>query len=117
MPETYKGGCHCGAVQYELTTELNGAMECNCSICAKRGALWAFAKPEQVTMLKGDAVLSDYQFGKKRIHHLFCDNCGVGSFSRGTGPNGNVSYAINVRCLEGVDPSKLKITPFDGKSM
>jgi hypothetical protein len=117
LPETYKGGCHCGAVQYEFTTELDGAMECNCSICAKRGALWAFAKPEQVTMIKGDAVLSDYQFGKKRIHHLFCDNCGVGSFSRGTGPDGNVSYAINVRCLEGVDPSKLKITPFDGKSM
>lgn len=117
MPETYKGGCHCGAVRYEFTADLSGAMECNCSICAKRGALWAFAKPEQVKLLKGDTVLSDYQFGQKRIHHLFCDNCGVGSYSRGTGPDGNVSYAINVRCLEGVDPSKLTITPFDGKSM
>ena len=48
---------------------------------------------------------------------LFCENCGVGSFSRGTGPDGSVSYAINVRCLDGVDPSKLTITPFDGKSM
>ena len=83
MPETYRGGCHCGAVQYEFTTDLSGAMECNCSICAKRGALWAFAKPDQVKIVKGDTVLSDYQFGKKRIHHLFCENCGVGSFSTG----------------------------------
>ncbi|MEW6452280.1 MAG: GFA family protein [Pseudomonadota bacterium] len=119
MPDqkTYSGGCHCGAVQYELTTELTGAMECNCSICAKRGALWAFAKPEQMRLLKGENTLADYQFGKKRIHHLFCENCGVSSFSRGTGPDGSLTYAINVRCLEGVDPSALKITPFDGKSM
>ena len=46
MPETYRGGCHCGAVQYELTADLSGAMECNCSICAKRGALWS--KVQQV---------------------------------------------------------------------
>jgi hypothetical protein len=117
MTQTYKGGCHCGAVQYELTADLAGAMECNCSICAKRGALWAFAKPDQIKILKGEDAVSDYQFGKKRIHHLFCRTCGVGSFSRGNGPDGSLSYAVNVRCLEGVDPSELKITPFDGKSM
>ena len=117
MPDTYQGGCHCGAVQYELTTELTGAMECNCSICAKRGALWAFAKPEQVKILKGDAALSDYQFGKKTLHHLFCGQCGVGAFSRGKNPKGDEMVAVNVRCLDDVDIAALTPTPFDGRSL
>jgi hypothetical protein len=43
--------------------------------------------------------------------------CGVGSFSRGTAPNGSDMVAINVRCLDGVDVSTLTLTPFDGKSL
>jgi hypothetical protein len=35
----YAGGCHCGRVRYEVTTELTNVIACNCSICTKRGAL------------------------------------------------------------------------------
>ena len=31
---------------------------------------------------KGQEALSDYQFGRKNIHHLFCKHCGVKSFGR-----------------------------------
>ena len=115
--KTYTGGCHCGRVRYRIEAALTQAADCNCSICAKRGALWAFVKAPQFELLKGADALTDYQFGKKRIHHLFCESCGVGSFSRGLAPNGDETYAVNVRCLEGVEPSALKITPFDGKSL
>jgi hypothetical protein len=30
--------------------------------------------------------------------------------------NGNEMAAMNVRCLEGVEPSTLKIVPHDGRS-
>ena len=43
--------------------------------------------PEKFALRAGEEVLVDYQFGKKTIHHLFCPQCGVGSFSRGTGPD------------------------------
>ena len=41
MPEmrTYGGGCHCGRVRYEVATSLEPVIDCNCSICQKRGAL------------------------------------------------------------------------------
>jgi hypothetical protein len=39
---------------------------------------------------------------------------GVRSFGHGQGPGGPM-YAINVRCLDGVDIASLKITPVDGK--
>jgi hypothetical protein len=111
------GGCHCGRVRYEATTDLGHVAECNCSICAKRGALWTFVAAPRFKLLKGEDALTDYQFAKKRIHHLFCTACGVGSFSQGQAPNGEETYAVNVRCLDEVDLAALKPVPFDGKSL
>jgi hypothetical protein len=34
---TYTGGCHCGAVRFEVDVEEHRAVECNCSICTKKG--------------------------------------------------------------------------------
>jgi hypothetical protein len=98
-------------------TDLALVADCNCSICTKRGALWAFVTAPQFKLIQGDGSLSDYQFGKKKIHHLFCTNCGIGSFSRGIAPNGDDTVAINVRCLDDVDVAALKLKPFDGKSL
>ena len=119
MPDakTYQGGCHCGRVRYRATSDLAQVVDCNCSICIKRGAAWAFVKAPQFKLLQGDDALTDYQFGKKKIHHLFCQSCGVGSFSRGLAPNGEETFAINVNCLDDVDVAALKLTPFDGKSL
>jgi hypothetical protein len=119
MPEnkTYHGGCHCGRVRYEVTTDLAQVVDCNCSICMKRGAHWAFAGAPQFKLLQGEDALTDYQFGKKKLHHLFCQSCGIGSFSRGLAPDGTETFAINVNCLDDVDVSSLKMTPFDGKSL
>lgn len=118
MPEakTYNGGCHCGRVRYEASSDLAQVIDCNCSICMKRGAHWAFVKAPQFKLLKGEDALTDYQFGKKKLHHPFCQSCGVGSFSRGLAPNGDETVAINVSCLDGVDVATLKLTPFDGKN-
>lgn len=119
MPDarTYNGGCHCGRVRYEVSSDLAMVAACNCSICTKRGALWAFANKSQFKLSKGADALTDYQFGKKKIHHLFCASCGVGSFSEGVAPNGDETVAINVRCLDDVDVSTLQTKPFDGKSL
>ena len=117
--QTYKGGCHCGKVSYEVKTDLENAriISCNCSICSKKGHLLTFVPAEQFRLLSGEGELTDYQFKTKNIHHLFCPVCGVSSFGRGTGRDGKSMASINVRCLEGVEIDKLKVTPFDGRSM
>jgi hypothetical protein len=120
MPEkqTYNGSCHCGRVRYEVTTDLAKVMACNCSICSRAGYLLTFVQPEQFKLHSGEDALSDYQFAKKHIHHQFCSTCGVRSFATGTAPGGaGKMFAINVRCLEGVDVGTLKPTAFDGKSL
>src|SRR4051794_9312554 len=113
---TYEGGCHCGRVRYEVTADVSKVIECNCSICSKKGHLLAFVPEDRFTLKAGDG-LGDYQFNKDIIHHLFCPTCGVQSFARGKGPDGKPMVAVNVRCLEGVDVKKLAVTPFDGRSL
>lgn len=114
---TYTGGCHCGEVRFEVQAQLAPIISCNCSICAKTGSLLAFAPVDAFKLLQGEGALSDYQFNKKRVHHLFCKTCGIRSFGRGKAPDGSEMVAINVRCLEGVDVSTLELTHFDGKGL
>ena len=33
---TYKGGCHCGRVAFEVEGDLGQIIECNCSHCSKK---------------------------------------------------------------------------------
>lgn len=115
--KTYTGGCHCGRVRYEVTTDPGQAVACNCSKCAKHGLWLTFVKPKNFRLHCGLDALADYQFNKHVIHHVFCRNCGVESFARGTGPDGKDMFAINVRCLDGVDIATLSPKPFDGRSL
>ena len=115
-PTTHAGGCHCGRVRYRATLSLGNVIECNCSICTKKGHLLTFVPAEQFELESGEGELTDYQFNKSVIHHLFCKVCGIESFARGMGPDGKAKVAINVRCLDDVDLGALERTPFDGKS-
>jgi hypothetical protein len=111
------GGCHCGKVRYEAETDLAKVMQCNCSICSKKGLLVSFVAPDKFKLVSGDSDLRDYQFNKHVIHHLACDTCGVESFARGTGPGGTEMIALNVRCLDDIDVAALTTTPFDGRKL
>ena len=119
MPELEKrrGGCHCGQVRYEVETDLGRVMACNCSLCQKRGYLLTFVPRAQFTLLSGADDLTDYQFNKKIIHHVFCRHCGVASFAHGQVPNGPDMVAVNVRCLDDVDLAEITPVPVDGKSL
>ena len=115
--QTYKGSCHCGKVSYEVKTDLGQVISCNCSICSKKGHLLTFVPPDQFRLLAGkEEALTDYQFNNHVIHHLFCPSCGIQSFARGKKRDGTAMMAINVRCLDGVEIDKLKITAVDGRS-
>ena len=76
--KNYTGGCHCGQVRFDVTTDLSIVTQCNCSICQKRGALWTFVTSENFALRAGDDDLRDYQFGKRTIHHYSVRNAGWG---------------------------------------
>jgi hypothetical protein len=114
---TWVGSCHCGAVRFEVTMPApQKAFACNCSICARAGWLLAFVEPAAFRLIAGEDALADYQFGKRRIHHSFCRTCGVRPFSRGRDEAGKVGVAVNLRCVQGLNPTTLPVETFDGAS-
>lgn len=113
----YKGSCHCGKVAFEVEGELQGAMECNCSICSRKGALMWFVPRTQLKLLTPEDALATYTFNKHTIKHQFCSTCGIHPYGEGVDPKGNAMAAINIRCLESVDIGSLPVQHFDGRSI
>ena len=118
MPTTaLHGGCHCGAVRYTVDLDPKAeALSCNCSMCGRSGTLLQFVPTEKFKLDKGESNLTDYQFNKHVIHHLFCKTCGIKPFARGKGPKGD-TVAINVRTLDDADAFHIPFKTFDGKKI
>jgi hypothetical protein len=114
--KTYKGSCHCGKVKFEVQSELKPTIDCNCSMCKRKGTILTFVSPESFKLISGEDSLTHYHFNKHVIDHTFCKVCGVTSFASGKDPKGNFMNAVNVRCLEDVDLNSLEIVHVDGKS-
>jgi len=113
----YKGSCHCGRTAFEVEGELAGVMDCNCSICSRKGSLLWFVPRDKLRLLTPEANLATYTFNKHVIRHRFCPTCGIHPFGKGADPAGNRVAAINVRCLEGVELASLPVKHFDGRSL
>lgn len=114
---SYTGGCHCGRISFDVDGEIDQVIECNCSICSKRGYLLWFVPRSSLHLGMPEADASVYTFNQHRIRHHFCPTCGVAPFGLGADGKGNEMAAMNVRCLRDVDPATLKTVPFDGRSL
>ena len=109
---THHGGCHCGAVSFEVDAPARLAVsDCNCSICRLSGYLHLIVPRERFRLLKGADSLTEYTFNTGTARHLFCRHCGVKSFYvPRSNPDG---YSVNARCLERATIEHLDIEPFD----
>lgn len=113
---TYQGSCHCGRIAFTLQGEVAEVIDCNCSMCRRKGALLAAFPREALALSTPEADMATYRFNRHLIEHHFCPACGIAPFSEGKGQDGTAMTMVNVRCLDGVDLSTLKVTAFDGAS-
>ena len=108
MATIHKGSCHCGAVEFEVSTEqdLGDLRRCNCSLCKRKGAIMAFAPLSALTVTRGADQLSLYQWNTQTAKHYFCSVCGIYTHhQRRMDPN---QYGFNVACIDGIDPLSLE---------
>ena len=110
----YEGSCHCGRIAFTVEGEVDEVIDCNCSMCRRKGALLAAFPRAALTLKTPESALATYRFNRHLIDHHFCPVCGVSPFSEGKGQDGEAMTMVNVRCLPGVDLEKLKVTAFDG---
>ena len=109
--EKHQGSCHCGEVVFEvnLPNGLVNPRRCDCSMCRRRGAIVASVPLEKLKIIKGEALLSVYQFNTMTAKHYFCSKCGIYTHhQRRSNPN---EYGFNIACLEGVNPFELRDVP------
>ena len=106
----YSGGCHCGRVKFKVRAELARATYCNCAMCSKKGFIHLIVEPCQFELLTGVDALVSYRFNTGVAEHKFCGQCGIHPFYTPRSDPHKVD--VNVRCLDGVDLSKLD---FDAK--
>jgi hypothetical protein len=108
------GGCHCGAVRYEvLAPDAIEAEECTCSICRMTGYLHLEVEKERFRLVQGTDKLTAYSFNTGAAKHLFCSICGIKSFYvPRSKPDG---FSVNVRCLDDGAVRVTRITLFDGE--
>ena len=112
---TYRGGCHCGRVRFEVDAPLRPeVLDCNCSMCSKTGYLHLIATKAHFRLLAGQEVLTTYTFNTGTAKHLFCSVCGIKSFYvPRSHPDG---YSVNARALDDFSLERLVVTPFDGRN-
>ena len=74
------GGCHCGAVRYEMTAEVAHHALCHCTDCRKASGApataWAMAAADQVTITGEPVTYASSEHGRR----LFCGACGTSLF-------------------------------------
>ncbi len=114
METTHRGGCHCGRVYFEVTADITEVTDCNCSICARKGFLHLIVELSQFRLIRGEDALTTYRFNTGVARHTFCATCGIHPFYTPRSHPDKVD--VNARCIDGLDLSNLKITPFDGQN-
>ncbi len=114
----FHGSCHCKTVRYEVDLDLaQGTIRCNCSICTKARAWFAFASGGKFTLLAGEGSLSDYQWtppGRDApgLTYRFCKTCGVRIHATGEAEfMGGRFYAIAVATLDDATIDELAAAP------
>lgn len=82
------------------------------------GSILVFAPRAAFTLEQGVDASIEYTFNTGKIRHLFCKTCGIESYALGVMPDGAPMVAINVNCLDAVDPREIAKTAYhhDGRS-
>ena len=69
-----ESSCDCGAVHLKINRVPDEVTDCNCSLCRRYGALWAYYSPKDVIVPGG--LTDTYMRGPKQIEFHRCKNCG-----------------------------------------
>ena len=106
-----EGSCHCGTVKWSYPLKLESVTACNCTLCRRYGALWAYGHLEEGIKVSGET--SAYMRGRKINGYHFCKQCGCLAYYLCNTANkeGQFRIAVNLRMIS--EPEKIASLPID----
>lgn len=105
------GSCHCEKVKWSYDRQLESVTACNCTLCRRYGALWAYGYLEQGVAVSGKT--SAYARGREINGFHFCSDCGCLTHYMANSPDeeGRIRIAVNMRMAQ--EPEKIAALPID----
>ena len=109
----HEGSCHCGAVRLTLPSTPTVATACNCSLCRRVGALWAYYRPEQVTLVVGAGTTVPYVQGERTLEMHHCATCGCVTHWQSLKKD---RVGVNARMINPAEIAEIPVRRLDGAS-
>jgi hypothetical protein len=91
-----------------------GVTSCNCSICRRLGALWAYYSRKTARIVKGADNVAAYVWGDKTIEFYHCKTCGCATHYESVQKDADSRFAINGQCFAPEDLADVPVRHFDG---
>jgi hypothetical protein len=108
-----QGSCHCGTVQWRFDDAPGSVTACNCTVCRRYGALWAYGFENEGIDVSG--ATEAYVPGASTAFH-FCPACGCAVYWRELqpGPLGRRRIAVNVRLAAPEQVARIPVDRVNG---
>ena len=106
--------CHCGAIRIAVPRRPRTLTNCNCSICRRYGALWAYYRASDVRIDSASAGRHGYVWGDREIRFVRCADCGCVTHWEPIVPRLADRMAVNARLFDPDALGPVRIRRFDG---
>ena len=108
-----RAACHCTAVRMEIDRAPRRVVDCNCTLCRRYGALWAYYKPGEVVIVRGAEDTETYVWAKRRFAFHRCKHCGCLTHHTALDADPPRIRAVNARMIPTLDPASVRLQHTD----
>ena len=109
-----RASCHCGLVGIEVPAGPEWLINCNCSICRRNGALWAFYPRDDVRLTGHPEHTTGYVWGARSIETFRCRRCGCVTHWEPLTPEAGTRLGVNLRNFDPHEIGDARLRRFDG---
>ena len=111
---SYRGRCHCGAVSFTYPQTPEFLTQCNCSLCSRLGALWAYETRANVVLACGESATIRYIQGDRTLESHSCNTCGCTTHWLSVDGDESSRMAVNFRLCDPDAIKDIRVRQFDG---
>jgi hypothetical protein len=112
--------CHCGLVRLEITKLPAYMHECNCTLCTKSGARWAYFHPTEVAVAGSTSSYRRDDKDDPAAQIQFCARCGSTTHftltENAIAKHGNTMMGVNMRLADEQSLAGIELRFPDGKT-
>lgn len=108
-----QASCHCGAIRLKIKRKPRTLTECNCSICRRLAARWAYYATNAVEIHCEPDALQAYLYKTRTYEYNHCKVCGCVTHYLRVNTKHNNRIAINARMMDPDDLGSIRIKRLD----